>query len=326
MNRWRWMGWPGILLAWVLLWIPSAGAESSKVVHIAVFMSQELDTYRSAVQGFAQRLQESGAAHGKTFQLDVFDGNGREDGFDSALSTIEKNPPDLIFAIGALAGVVLHKHVQQIPVVFTGLLDPIEKGLVVSLEHPGTNLTGTVAEPPMRTWMNLLRSVLPGARRIGLLYDPMYNRERVELASQEAERLGLEIIPEPVASPKEVPEALRNLIDRIDILWLMPDPTVISVRSQEYLFVRCLWSRKGVVGFSQSTVRSGGLVGWGPDYAQLGRQSADQAVRILEGASVRDVAVETANRMELWVNVKVARKLGVAFSSEVLARARQVFD
>ncbi len=149
---------------------------------------------------------------------------------------------------------------SDIPVVFSMVQDPAASGIIASMRSSENNFTGSSSDISAFFVFDSIRTIFPKTQRIGVIYDPLRSGAKITEAKMAAELLGMTLVGEPVRSYKMVPEVARSLIDRIDVLWIMPDPTVVTKPSLEYIFVRMLWSKKMIVGYDPYIVKAGALL------------------------------------------------------------------
>ncbi|MBI5855180.1 MAG: ABC transporter substrate-binding protein, partial [Nitrospirae bacterium] len=206
-----------------------------------------------------------------------------------------------------------------VPVIFCMVLDPIR----YDLKAP--NLTGILMEIPIERHLSTMRQALPAVRRIGVLFDPGKSQSFVDEARRQAKAQGFELVARGVASDKDVAAAARALISQIDLLWLIPDSTVLSEDSLRFLLDLALEHTIPSVGFSSEFVRSGALMALSVSYPETGRQAAQVARKLLNGeGSDLSGRLLTPNQTRITVNSKTARYLGLTIPPEIMREAESV--
>lgn len=216
-----------------------------------------------------------------------------------------------------------------IPIVFLGVADPVGSGVVSSLARPGANATGVsmLQGEIGGKQLELLKRVVPKASRIGLLTNPanIGNQPTVKQVHQAGKQAGLEIIQVDAQSPEELERAFDALMHRsAQALVVIPDALVI----QQHRQVAELAARHrlpAVYGLGQF-VEAAGLMSYGLDLAENWRRAATYVDRILKGAKPAELAVEQPTKLELTLNLKAARALGIRFPQDVLALADRVIE
>jgi putative ABC transport system substrate-binding protein len=187
-------------------------------------------------------------------------------------------PPDFALSVGSLAAAALEKAGARVPVVSCLAGPPVSP----VGGFPALWINGPIAPGPRFEW---LRRILPRARRIGVLFDPALNQDQVDAGAAAASALGLRLVPVPVRSARELPEALARLVDTADVLWAIPDDLVYTPQTASQVLLSCFRNQVPVIGLSEGWVRAGALFALERDYEDLGRQAAELGATILRGAS-----------------------------------------
>ena len=255
---------------------------------------------------------------------------------DASLRALVESRPDALLVGNTDLSRSVQKATKAIPIVFYNVADPISAGLVDSLAKPGGNITGVSVHNltlfPKR--LAFIRELMPHARRVALIVDGAFVRkgfpaEFYRQMRETARALGLELIEEDIEHlPRGLEDAVRNAANmRVDIvLPLGPWP---SHRTVPFSFADAQNRyRVPVLGF---TPLSGGLddallVQYGVGMAELTAHGAELVARVLAGIHPRDIPVRQATRVELVINLKVARELGIAIPKDVLKRADRVIE
>lgn len=301
------LGLPFLLLV-SLLGVPSPAL----ALDIAILKSSDIAAYNQAVAGFKTALPSGTTFTEYNMQGDVLLGR-------KLAQKIRASNVDLVLAVGLKAAMVGKLEIPDTPVIFCMVLDPAKHGL------KAPNMTGILLEVPIERQFATLRWILPGAKRIGVLYDPDKTGPMVEEARRRAKILGLELVARPVSSEKDVPPALRELMPQMDVLWLLPDSTVLTEDSLRFLLSSTLEATIPVIGFSPDLVKSGALLGLSVQYEDLGRQAASMAKTILSTESGASLGITQPERLRLSLNLKTAKFLGIAVPSDVVSRADELY-
>ncbi|MFO7839169.1 MAG: ABC transporter substrate binding protein [Desulfosalsimonadaceae bacterium] len=148
----------------------------------------------------------------------------------------------------------------------------------------------------------------PKARRIGLFYDPQYNRELFEKAASAAGEKGVVLVPLRVSSKKDIPGLLSAEVHKLDAVWLVPDRTVISESIAQHIIKQSILQGVPVVGYNKFFYDSGAAAAFVFDYTRLGRQTAETAVKVMQEGGCRRQVPE----FEVWINKSVYKKLDIA--------------
>ena len=301
-------GWP---LA--VLWLAAIGLPNSAHANeIAILKSADIAPYNQAIDSFKAVLTTGNTFVEHDLQGDV--ARGRK-----LAPKIRASDASLVLAVGVKAALVAKLELPDIPVIFCMVLDPAKHDRVEQ------RLRERFSEVPIERQLATMRSVLPGRRKIGLLYDPEKSARLVQEARRQAKELNLELVERQVASERDVPASLRALLPAIEALWLLPDSTVLNEESIKFLLSTALDSNLPVIGFSSDLVRRGALAGLSVRYDDVGRQAGQLARRILSGQPVPFSTVVPPDQVQLSLNLKTARFLRISIPPEVVDRANEVY-
>jgi putative ABC transport system substrate-binding protein len=180
-------------------------------------------------------------------------------------------------------------------------------------------------EIPIRKQFAKIQQVLPSARRMGVLYDPTVTGAVVDNASRVAADMGLELVMLPVGSEKDLLAVTNDLSSRMDVLWSVADSTVFSPSGLRQVLLATLRGRVPFVGLSPSFVKAGALLALSVDYQDVGRQSGEQALRILSGEEPSQIPVTTPRSLSLSLNLNTAKQIQVTIQDEIRAQAEVFF-
>jgi putative ABC transport system substrate-binding protein len=210
----------------------------------------------------------------------------------------------LILAIGADA-LQRVKKIRDIPIIYLMVLNP-EK-----IAGGGKNVAGIGMNIPPEKYLSLIVSLKLPKPRVGLLYDPAKTGAFVKRIQQTARTRGIEIIAKEVRNPREVPELLAEMKGSCNLFWMIPDATVITPETVEFLLLFSQQNMTPIVTFAGKYVDTGALVSLDIDSFDLGKQGGEMANKILDGTRVSDIPNTEARKAVLKINRKVARKLGI---------------
>ncbi len=302
---------------------------TAQSVDIAILLSREGGIYADAVNRFRQELE----AQGYTLQPLTFALKGDRSDAELPRRVLERRPK-VIVAVGTDAALLLKSHYervpaqQQIPVVFTMVLDPVGQGLVVSAERSGSRFAGVaLAVRPQRQFRILLDAVAT-VKRIGVVYNPTdpVSVRLIEQSREDAERMGLQLIAVPAEQPAQVASVLQTLANAVDALWLIPDPVCASPEGFQALLEFATRHKLPVLAFAESYVRRGALLAAGVDLAEQGALAAEQVTRILNGEKPEDLPLLTPRRVLTYYNMRTARLLNLAIPDMLLNLAAKVYE
>jgi putative ABC transport system substrate-binding protein len=275
---------------------------------------------------FEDRLRELGYVEGRNLTIDFVRDND-PDRMAAAVDELARRGVDVI-ALGneaTLKAAVTGTGARSTPVVFRAVdLDPVEKGYVASLAHPGGNLTGVAFQQPelIAKRLDLLTQAVPHIARIVLLYD-VFGESQREAATRAASalRIPLEAIQlrEP---PYDYEQALAGTDGtRGDVLLITSSGFLAEPATEA-----ALRHRLPGIGIWRRWVDAGFLMSYEPNLSDMYRLSADYVDKILKGAKPADLPVQQPTKFELIVNLKTAKALGLTIPLSVLGRADEVIE
>jgi len=318
------------LLATALMLVLSVaglpGAEAKEKAKIVIGISQivehpSLDEIR---KGFIDYLSENGYKEGVNVTYDINIAQG-----DMAASALIADKlvgmgPDLILAISTPSSQPLVHATDTIPIVFAAVTDPVGAGLVSSLSGGGKNVTGTSYVTPVDKHFDLIREIVPGAKKIGIIYNAGEDNSVTYMtwARKEAARLGMTLIEATVANSGDVLVAAESLVGRVDVIHIPTDNTVTS--AFESVTKVCEDNRIPLFASSVLSVERGAMAAVAIDPYRLGRQTGAMAIEVLKGKKPGEMPVQILEVFLLYVSLPAAEKYGVTIPKEVIKRANVV--
>ncbi len=305
LPRCAWM--PLIVGLLALIW-PSA----LFATEVVILKSSDIAAYNQAINGFKATLP----AH---MTLTEYDLQGDLEKGRKFARKIRASDPALVLAVGLKAAKSAQLEIVDIPVVYSMVLDPTKYGLTTP------NMTGVLLEIPLERQLSAIHSALPEVRRIGALYDPAKTATTITEAQRLTKRDSIELIANPVSHEREVPAALRTILGSIGALWLVPDSTVLTDESLRFILNAALEQHVPVIGFSREFARSGALLCLSVNYSDIGRQAGQLARKILDGRLTMPVKPVSPERIDLSLNLKTARFLGIEIPKELENRADELY-
>jgi putative ABC transport system substrate-binding protein len=230
---------------------------------------------------------------------------------------VKRIKPKLILAIGmdALAKV---KGTSNVPIVYLMVLNPH------ALVTEDSNITGVSLSISPERQLSQLRQILPQARKIGIVYDPLNSGVFVAKAHNSAIQMGIELVTEEVHSSRAAIEAVNMMKGKVNLLWMLPDISVVNPATIDLLLLSTIENRIPVLSFSDKYVEKGALMSLEVDPVEAGRQAGEIAARILAGVDVHDIKEQDAHGSILTVNLIVAKKLGITINENALKQARVI--
>lgn len=223
-----------------------------------------------------------------------------------------KEKSDVILTIATPAAISVATETTDIPIIFTAVTDAVSAGLVDSNEKPGKNITGTSDMVPIDKQTNLLLSIVPDAKTIGIIYNSSEENSVIQakLAKEAIEKKGVKVKESTVTSTNDVQQVMTALAGEVDGVYIPTDNTLANTMETVGEIARN--KKLPIVTGSAEDVKVGALATYGLDYEKLGRQTGKLAVKILKGeAKPADLAVDTPTDLDLVVNEDMAKALGI---------------
>jgi putative ABC transport system substrate-binding protein len=285
---------------------PMAAAE------VAVVKSSDVPAWRPAIDA----LRRVSASH----TITEHDLRNDRPTADSVLAGL-KGKAAIIVALGPLAAQLIRSTLPDAPLVFAMVQEPAKLGLA-----PGPGVTGVAFAIPIKNQLAAFRLVNPKGVRIGVIYKEDNSGHSVEEAIKAATLLRVVMITRAVTSERDIPPALRSLLagdQAIDALWIPPDPVLLGDDTRRFLQAEMFKAGKAVYGSSSGLVAEGALVSNGPDLVSIGEQIGELVNRLAAGDRSRIELL--VPRAELVINKKIAARLKIDVSAEVLKAANKVF-
>ena len=312
-------------------WPLAARAQQSAMPVIGLLDPRSLEGVANRLRGLRQGLKETGYIEGENVTIEYRWAENKTDRLPELAADLVRRKVAVLIASGGHDPALAAKAATTtIPVLFLTAEDPVRLGLVTSLARPGGNLTGINffnAELAAKR-LELLRELLPGAKRIAVLINPVdvTNADSTLKAIEPAARtIGLQIQILTASTSREIDAAFAIIgRDRPDAVYVGQTPFLNARRVQ----LAQLAARHMVpASYSgREFPEVGGLMSYGSDIADAYRQVGIYAGRILKGAKPTDLPVVQANKFELIINAQTARMLGLDVPAQLLARTDEVIE
>lgn len=309
----------------------ASAQKAGKMPVIGLLGSSAPEHLAKALSALRTALEESGFVEGKSLEIEYRWADNRYDALAQYAVDLVKRPVDLIIASGGgVTANVAKSSTKTIPIVFTGVSDPVGLGLVASLGRPGGNLTGSsilgIELDGKR--LELLHTILPEQAVMGAIMNPRLPQRAAQRAALEAAAASVGrtlTIVETGSSNSEIAAAfdalvragVKGLVVAADPSFIQQGPVIAALASQHAIAAMYQW---------RSFVETGGLMSYGPSLETAYRHAGLYAGRILKGEKAADLPVVQSARIELLVNLKTARALGITLPPSILLRADEVIE
>jgi putative ABC transport system substrate-binding protein len=285
---------------------------------------------QARIKAFAETLRKLGWIEGENLQTEIRYGGDEADHYHRLARELVETAPDIIVAGASLSVAALQRITHNVPVVFTGVIDPVGAGFIKSLARPGGNMTGfTVFDYSISgKWLELLKELAPGVKRVAVVRDlsiaaGIGQFAVIQALASSSPEMELTVI-EP-RDPTEIDRAFTEFGGE-------PGGGVIvtasasSNRRREQMLSLALRYRLPTVCPYRFYVAEGGLASYGPDVVAIYARTAEYVDRILKGAKPADLPVQAPVQYKLVVNLKTAKALGLSVANSLIARADEVIE
>lgn len=303
-------------------------AQAARKSMVVLFAGEE-DDDEPAARPFFEEMKRLGWTEGGNIAYERFYGRGTREYMDGLAKSAAERKPDLIYAATTNIALAVLKEEAPPPLVFNSATDPARAGLVASLERPGGSATGAFHSFPdaARKRLELMHEAFPGLARIGILIDRRSTDYAQQKRSHEqaARLVGIELELAEFTNYETVARALANF-RRAGIRAGAITPSVTLTARRREVADTALLNKVALVGHRVEWADAGALLSYGADIAETLRRSARVANRILKGAAPATIPVERVTKLELVVNRKTAKALGVELPARLLKRADRVIE
>ena len=288
----------------------SEGNDGSKTV--GVLQLVEHGSLNAAYEGFKEGLAEAGYTEGENLTIEYQNAQHSQDNLKSMSERLVNANPDLLLGIATPAAVSLANETTDTPIVVTAVTDLVGAKLADSNEEPGRNITGTSDMVPIEQQINLLLSIVPDAKTIGIMYNAGEANSKIQadLAEEALKAAGVDVKVLTANTTNDVQQVTTSLAKDVDGIYIPTDNTFASAAAIVGEVAK--ETKTPIVAGSVEQVDDGALATYGIDYKSLGIQTGKLAAKILDGdAEPATTPVETAENLELVVNEEMAAALGI---------------
>jgi putative ABC transport system substrate-binding protein len=301
--------WLGTALALgAVFWSSPSGA-----AEVAVLKSTDAPAWRPAIEA----LRKGTPGH----TITEYDLRGERAEAERELGTLKARHP-IFVGMGPLAAQAIKEVAPDSSLVYCMVQDPAKAGL---LNQP--NVAGVAFSIPIKNQLAAFRAVYPRGVRVGVIYSDEAVGRQVQEAQKSASVVRLALVARAISSEREVPQALRTLLqgqEAVDALWIPPDPVLLADETRRFLLSETLKAAKPVFSFSPALVAEGALVSNGPDFVSIGEQVAEIVTRLVAGEKGGRIALMIP-RAELVINKRVAERMKIEIPADALKQANKLF-
>jgi len=277
-------------------------------------------------------LRELGWIEGQNILVEYRWASGREDRLAPLAAELVRLKVDVIVTSSTPAARAAKQATSTIPIVVTFIADPVGSGLVASLARPGGNITGvsTFARGLVTKRLELLKAVVPGSARIGVLWEPdvfgeRTTRDLLNETKAAGRSLGLELYFVEARRSEHLEHAFSRMREaRIGGILVFPSPMLFEARRNVVAYAAA--ARLPAIYGWREAVDVGGLMSYSTNFPEMYRRAAVYVDKILKGTKPGDLPIEEPTKLQLVVNLNTAKALGLTIPPSLLARADQVIE
>lgn len=294
----------------------SAQPISAKDIRIFIVKSKDLAPYNEAVNGIQKQLDTD------IDSKSVFTGELDNAEFIDLLKT---GNPALIVTVGTDATIECRKLFTDVPIVFTMILDPENINVSDNNQTRG-NITGVSLSIPVKKQFEIIKDVFPDIKTLGILYDLNTRSERIKELSALAQDANLQIVAEPVKHPKDIPQALNQIVQQADMLWAEVDAMVYTPQTAKQIILKTFRNKMPFFAYSDLYVKAGALMTLACNYEDVGKQTAAIIKQILiDGTPANQIDFQAPQHPQLIINKRTASTIGTQFPYRILKSAYKIY-
>ncbi|MBI1822601.1 MAG: ABC transporter substrate-binding protein [Nitrospirae bacterium] len=295
----------------VLVTCSFLGLKGLKAEEISVLLSQDISIYRDALEGI-KKIRPG--------EIKIYHLKGDPNETKRVMSQVRRHPGDLVISIGLLASQVARENIKSTPLLFCMVYYPERYSFF------NQNTTGIRLEFSPTENFSEIKRIFPEVKKIGVLYDPKKTGKVIIESREAARNMGLSLIEMRLGTEKDLPAGLNALQGNVDLLWLIPDSTVVSPQSIDKILLASFKFNMPVMTFSDEFVVKGAVASLTPDFEATGEEIGRLAEKIILGELPSRFPIRSVSKKRLSLNLKMARKMGIEIAPEAIQKADKVYE
>ncbi|MDO4640325.1 MAG: ABC transporter substrate-binding protein [Neisseria sp.] len=307
--------------------ISSSGINSAtQKRYVAITAITEHPSLDAIRKGIIDQLQSEGFEEWKNLKIDFQSAHGNTSTAIQIAKKFAGDNPDVIVPITTPSAQAVVAATQTIPVVYSGVTDPIGAKLVTSWAPSGTNVTGTSSQYPMAPGVALMQEIVPKLKTIGYVYSPgeINSIAILKQLREETEKHGIKVIDVPAQTTADVLAAARSLKGKVQLIYTGHDNNVVSAYPSMYKAATEM--KIPLVAVDADSVQRGAVAAISEDDYSLGKDTGEMVARILRGEKPGAIASTRPKKFELYINPKHASAQGVTLPESLKKRADKILD
>ena len=311
----------------IMVFALTACGSKSDQIKIGVMQFGEFTALQDTYDGFVAGLEEAGYKDGDNIKINMLSAAADTANCPTIADKLIADKSNLIFAIATPSASCLKEKTTDIPVLFSAVTDPVASGLIKDVNAPGVNLSGTSDMNPVQEQIDLLKEMLPNAQKVAVFYcsSESNSAAQYELAKAQIEALGMECVQKTISTIDEAKSAIESLKGQVDAIYIPTDNTI----SDSMKLVAAAANDCGLptICGEPGMVENGGTASFGIDYFQLGKQTAEMAVKLLKSDKpLEEIAkmpvVYQTDKCVTAINKASVKALGLNVPSSIMDKAK----
>ncbi|EPZ27121.1 ABC transporter substrate-binding protein, partial [Mannheimia haemolytica] len=288
----------------------------------AIVEHPALDSIR---KGVIEELAREGFVDGKNIKIDYQSAQGSTATAAQIARKFVGDKADIIIPITTPSAQPVVAATRSIPIVFSGVTDPVAAKLVKSWEPSGTNVTGISDHKAMAPQVKLIQTLVPDLKAVGYVYSAGEVNSAIVLEElkQEAQKQGFTIVPVAVQRSADIGTAARSLNGKVQAIYISEDNAVVS--AYEALHKAALEAKIPVIAADRDTVQRGAVAAYAVNQYDIGVATGKVAARVLKGEKAGTIPIQEVSKLELSINTKTAKELGITIPEVLIKEAKQTF-
>ncbi|MEG9475647.1 ABC transporter substrate-binding protein [Mannheimia indoligenes] len=313
------------LLVAVLSAFSITAFSQDKIQNVAITAIVDHPALDSIRKGVIEELEREGFVDGKNIKIDYQSAQGSTATAAQIARKFVGDKADIIIPITTPSAQPVVAATRSIPIVFSGVTDPVAAKLVKSWEPSGTNVTGISDHKPIAPQVKLIQTLVPELKSVGYVYSAGEVNSTIVLEElkEEAKKQRFNVVPVAVQRSADIGTAARSLNGKVQAIYISEDNGVVS--AYEALHKAALEAKIPVIASDRDTVERGALAAYAVNQYDIGVATGKSAARVLKGEKAGLIPTQEVSQLELSINTKTAKDLGVNLPQDLLKEAKETF-
>ncbi|MEI0604625.1 ABC transporter substrate-binding protein [Brachyspira alvinipulli] len=293
-------------------------SKNENIIKIGISQMIEHEALDLIYKGIEDELNLYYKNSNKKIVIDYQNAQGEQANCTTIAQKFVNDKKDIIIAIGTPSAQSAVNLTKDIPIIVSGIGDPIGAKLVTNLNKPNVNVTGTINLPPIEKQIELMHTLMPNAKKIGLLYcsSEINSSYQIKLAKEKLDSLGIEYVDLTVANANEIQQIMLSAVNKVDAIFSPTDNIIASSMANVAMIEES--EKLPVVCADASMTKIGGTVTYSVDYYEMGKVTAEKTIEVLEGIKdIKNIPLETVDRYNFIVNTNMITKLGLSIPNNI---------